>query len=212
MVMASGEARDQSDSVPEAASRLYGVIDVIRSNRIAGWAIDRSDPRAALDIDILRDGQVIATVRADRQRRDLETSGLGTGRYGFSATIEPPIEPGFEFTIEARARAADGEAAELKRGGAAASAGDPVRRLLEGVHLRIRDLARAGEVARLDEATRLEDLVARVEVAQVRLERSLDQVAAGGASAGRGIRALVALSLALGLGSLGLGLVSLWQP
>ena len=61
-----------ADTSPPAAEdigpRIYGVIDVLRADRVAGWAIDRSDAAAALDIDILRDGRVIRTVRADRHR------------------------------------------------------------------------------------------------------------------------------------------------
>jgi hypothetical protein len=211
-MLATDDRRDQSQAAPEAASRLYGVIDVLRSNRIAGWAIDRSDPQAALDIEILRDGRPVATVRAERPRRDLETRGLGTGRYGFSAAIEPPVEPGFEFMIEAVARAPDGERTELKRAGAAAAGEDPARRLLEGVYLRLGAVERAAGTGPAGEAERIRDLLARIEVCQGRLERRLDEVAPLPGASGRGLLALVALSLALGSGSLGLGLLSLWHP
>jgi hypothetical protein len=211
-MLATGDMRDQPDTSPEPVSRLYGVIDVLRPNRIAGWAIDRSDPRAALDIDILREGTPIATVRAERPRRDLEARGLGTGRYGFSAAIEPPIESGFEFTIEAVARAPDGERADLKRAGPAAAGEDPARRLLEAVYMRLGAVERAAEIGRAREVERVRDLLARLEVAQERLDRRLDEVAPFPGASGRGLLALVALSLALGSGSLGLGLLSLWYP
>ncbi len=99
--------------------RLYGVIDVIKPDRIAGWAIDRSDSQAALMIDIAREGVPVGTVRADRSRKDLERGGVGTGRYGFAFEMTPPLEPGFEFTVSATARAADGvhhHAASRRRG------------------------------------------------------------------------------------------------
>ena len=54
----------------------------------------------------------MATVHADRHRRDLERGGVGTGRYGFVCELDPPLQPGFEFTVSATARTADGAACE----------------------------------------------------------------------------------------------------
>jgi hypothetical protein len=209
---ATDDSSASPDGAVEGAPRLYGVIDMLRPNRIAGWAIDRFDAKAALDIDIFRDGRQIATVRAERPRRDLEARGLGTGRYGFSAPIDPPVDPGFEFTIEAVAHAPNGERAELKRAGPAAATEEPERKLLEGIYLRLGALERAAGTGRPGDADRVGDLLTRVEVTQARLERRLDDVTPRTAAPGRGLVALVALSLALGSGSLGLGLLSLWYP
>ena len=113
-------AISETASVAEAIGpRVYGVIDVIRPDRVAGWAIDRADSRTALEVEVIREGAVVATVRANRQRRDLEKSGVGSGRYGFSCDLTPPLEPGFEFTISARARTSDDVVAELRRAGKA---------------------------------------------------------------------------------------------
>jgi hypothetical protein len=207
---AAQELRDASASPPEGAGRLYGVIDSIRPTRIAGWAIDRGDAAADVEIDVLRDGRRIATVRADRMRRDLEANGLGTGRYGFACLLEPPLEPGFEFTISAMARSLDGETAELKRAGSAASADDPSRRLLESLHQQLRAMQRGTDAARAEELARLETLLARIEVVQTRLEHALDATAPPNGGLGAGAMALVALSLAAGLVSLGIGLFSLF--
>ena len=104
------EPLDPAAPVPVApiGPRLHGVVDVIRPDRIAGWAIDRADSHAALEIDIRREGRVVATVRANRFRKDLERGSVGTGRYGFSCELTPPLEPGFEFTVTGMARTADG--------------------------------------------------------------------------------------------------------
>ena len=75
-----------ASAVAEVGPRVYGVVDVVRPDRIAGWAIDRADSAAAVDVDIRREGRLVATVRADRPRRDLEKGGVGTGRYGFAAS------------------------------------------------------------------------------------------------------------------------------
>ncbi|MGP3698422.1 hypothetical protein [Rhodobacter sp. NSM] len=98
---------------------LYGVVDVLRSDRIAGWVIDRRDPEAQASVEIRIEGRLYAKVSADRKRRDLQASGLGTGCYGFSAPLDPPIEEGMEFTVSARAVGSDGAYSVLR----------PIRRL-----------------------------------------------------------------------------------
>ena len=88
--------------------RLYGVIDLLRSDRVGGWVIDRTDPRRTAMVDVLREGRVVGRVTADRPRKDLERQAVGTGNYGFSFTLDPPLEEGMEFTITVIARSHDG--------------------------------------------------------------------------------------------------------
>ena len=190
--------------------RLYGVIDVVLPNRIAGWAIDRTDSRASLLIDVTREGRPVATVRADRVRKDLERGGVGSGRYGFTCEISPPLEPGLEFTVSAIARAADGATAELRRAGAG---GSPDRRLLERIY---EGVSRLGQDARGDaQAQGLEALTAaahRLEVAQARIEATLSGLAAPTPPSQTGLRLLLTTTLAIALGSLALGVWSMLHP
>ena len=57
----SGPAAPLADQGP----RLYGVFDLARPDRVAGWAIDRADAAASVAVEILREGVPVATVRAD---------------------------------------------------------------------------------------------------------------------------------------------------
>lgn len=102
------------DKAKEAVSPLYGVVDVLRRDRIAGWVIDRRDPGASVTVEIRREGQRIASVPANRRRRDLEANRFGSGLYGFGAAIDPPLMEGMEFTVSVRAMAADGTEAILQ--------------------------------------------------------------------------------------------------
>ncbi len=130
--MTAGSAALPTAPVPgDGGPRIYGVVDVVRPDRVAGWVIDRRDDRSALDVEVRREGRLVATVKAARPRRDLEKAGVGTGRYGFACTIEPPLEAGFEFTLAVTARAADGTVEPLRR--PASAAPDPDRRLLERI-------------------------------------------------------------------------------
>lgn len=196
----------------EIGPRVYGVFDLVRPDRVAGWAIDRASSAAAVEVEIHRDGQLIATVRADRHRADLEKGGVGTGDYGFGAAIAPPVEPGFEFTVTAIARAPDGTRGELKRG-ARGGAVAPEQRVIERLYEEVLRLGRAQALARApsDNVDRLADLVNRVEMAQIRLEAALAGAERPMAHASDGgLRPILIVTAAIALGSLVLGLYSLF--
>ncbi|MER2510101.1 MAG: hypothetical protein ABTQ27_15290 [Amaricoccus sp.] len=197
----------------EIGPRVYGVFDLTRPDRVAGWAIDRASSAAAVEVEIRREGKLVATVRADRHRADLEKGGIGTGDYGFGATISPPVEPGFEFTVTAIARAADGTPGELKRGGSKGAAVAPEQRVVERVYEEVLRLRHSQPAAREpgNDVDRLADLVNRVEMVQIRLEAALAGARRpeGRASDG-GLRLILTGTAAIALGSLGLGLYSLF--
>src|SRR5262249_41163593 len=68
---------------PQAEPRigtLRGYVDLIRSNRIAGWAQNVEHPEVPVALDIYAGGQLIGQVLANRYRKDLEHAGLGSGR------------------------------------------------------------------------------------------------------------------------------------
>lgn len=214
-----GDAK--TGTAPEdVGPRIYGVIDVVRPDRIAGWAIDRTDAAAALDVDILREGRVVRTIRADRQRADLVKGGVGSGAYGFRAEIEPPVEPGFEFTLSAAARAADGVRAELKRVGAAVLTPDPAARLSERTYESVLRLAACmarieaqtggGRLAAQAGAERITETIERLELVQARIEAAL--AASERAQAPKteaSLARIVYATLAIALGSLAIGVWSM---
>jgi hypothetical protein len=206
-----------ADLGADGGPRLYGAFDVIRPDRIGGWVIDRTDARAAVEVDVVREGRVLATLRAERLRKDLERRGVGTGRYGFGCEIAPPLEPGFEFTLVAVARAGDGARAEL-RPSRAAAAPEHDRRLLERIFEDLQALRAAPPApAPLEDAAAaaiegLHELIGRLELAQIRVEAALAAVEPPAAPPQAGLRALVLLALAAGLGSLAIGVVSMLGP
>jgi hypothetical protein len=213
---------DAKSGIPaeDVGPRIYGVIDVVKLDRIAGWAIDRTDAAAALEVDILREGRVVRTVRADRQRADLVKGGVGSGAYGFRADIAPPVEAGFEFTLTAVARSADGARAELRRVGAAAVAQEPAARLTERTYecvsrltatvARIETQTGGGRLAAQAGVERLNEMIERLELVQARVEATL--VASEQAQApdtDGGLARIVYATLAIALGSLATGVWSL---
>lgn len=207
------EATDSTDpsessapDVADAGPRLYGVVDVLRADRIAGWAIDRTDAGVALDVEIRRDGRVVATVRADRPRADLVKTGVGSGRYGFAADLDPPLEPGFEFTVSATVRAADGVSLELRRSGARERERDraPDRRLVE----RLYEEVQAIREAQAAPGVALVALVERLELVQARIEATIARIEPREAP-GPGPNVVLWLALATAGVSIALGVLSL---
>lgn len=204
------------DSVgQEVGPRLHGVIDVIRTDRIAGWVIDRADPRAYAEVEVRREGRVVATVRADRPRPDLERSGVGSGRYGFAAPLDPPLDAGMEFTLSVTARTGDGAQVVLRPVGQAAAVIPPERRLLERIFEDLGEVkataARTGADL-TDGWERLSRAVERVELVQARLEAALGAVEPLPSRRQGILWTLAVAALLTGAGSLGLGTWSLWWP
>lgn len=198
-------ASQESDpTAADAGPRIYGVVDAIRPGRVAGWAIDRADSAAAVEIDVRREGRLVATVRADRPRRDLERGGVGTGRYGFACDLDPPLQPGFEFTLTATARTADGATCELKRAGAREVEASTDRRLVE----RIFEIV--SQPPPPPNSREIEAAIARLEIVQARIEAALSAIEAPQAPPLTGLRAIAGLALAAALASLVIGVTSLW--
>lgn len=84
-----------------APPSIAGYIDAIKGLKVSGWAWNRADPAAALEIEVRRDGKVVALGRADKFRADLEKAGVGDGRHAFEIMLETPIAPGGGHAIEA---------------------------------------------------------------------------------------------------------------
>jgi hypothetical protein len=72
---------------PSGPAALRGYIDVIRPDRICGWAQFSGDPEQPVALDIHVGGRRRGQVVAGRYRADLQ--GLGSGRHAFEFT--PPL-------------------------------------------------------------------------------------------------------------------------
>lgn len=199
------------DATVEAAQpRVNGVVDVLRSNRIAGWAIDRADASATVRVEILREGRPWRSVMADRHRPDLEKGGIGTGRYGFGVEIDPPVEPGLEFTVQAIAFTADGQSAPLKPVGSAEQAVPPELRLLVRLMASVEDLKSGLQLPEAPNDALIE-IAQRLELAQARLEAAITAIEARpGLEQKARMPAVVFAAIGLGVLSLAVGVMSFW--
>ncbi|MTE01141.1 hypothetical protein GIY56_12665 [Paracoccus sp. YIM 132242] len=193
--------------------RLHGVIDILRTDRVAGWVIDRTDAARCASVDVRREGRLIGTVTANRPRKDLERQAVGTGSYGFAFTFDPPLEEGMEFTVVVTARSHDGVELPLQPAAGAAKAVTAEKKVLGRILSELVALRAEVDNLRLEEASAEKARACfqeRLELVQLRLESSipakdLPQRSSPGWLVGIGVAGAI-----LATGSLIAGLYSLW--
>jgi glycosyltransferase involved in cell wall biosynthesis len=90
-------------------SRWRSHLDLVRRDRITGWARDEDEPGRPLLVRILDNGAPIAEVLADHYRDDLQAAGIGDGHHAFSFTVPGGFSTDTRHLIEVQ-RADDGRA------------------------------------------------------------------------------------------------------
>lgn len=81
----------QAPSKPKRRTRrFFGHLDTFDEIKIAGWAVDLSDPTAQIVADLYLDDQFHATVCCDTLRPDLVEAGYGDGSKSFELPLTLP--------------------------------------------------------------------------------------------------------------------------
>jgi hypothetical protein len=63
---------------------IEGYLDHASTTSVEGWLYGYNDPDKPVEVEIVADGAVVATITADQFRQDLLDAGKGNGRHGFS--------------------------------------------------------------------------------------------------------------------------------
>ncbi len=126
----AGRARRLLPDGTAPAAALEGHLDLVRHDRIDGWARDPARPEAPVGLVVLADGAEIGRVVADRYRHDLAAAGIGAGRHAFELVVPGGLATAWQHTIEV-CRADDwtmlpGSAVVLQPAAAAAGVSDEV--------------------------------------------------------------------------------------
>lgn len=72
------------------AAALTGRVERCQNGRCIGWVWDQGQPAARIAVQLVSGGRIVATVTADRFRKDLLAAGIGDGRHGFEIPLPIP--------------------------------------------------------------------------------------------------------------------------
>ena len=86
------ETASPAETGTAARHKPRGHIDGIHGDRIGGWVWDALAPDERHLVEIRVQGELVATVLADRFRQDLVKAGIGDGCYGFMHHFETPLD------------------------------------------------------------------------------------------------------------------------
>jgi len=78
----------------DAPAVIEGCLDAVAGGRAYGWAWDRTRPAEPVEVEIRLGDRVLARVRADRPRPDLESGGVGDGRHAFEVELPAGVGAG----------------------------------------------------------------------------------------------------------------------
>jgi hypothetical protein len=88
----------RSEDPPTAA----GSLDRVGCERIEGWAWDPQHPDTPVTVELYDGEKLVATVMADRLRRDLVRNRKGDGRHGFAFDTPTSVKNGATHQIHAK--------------------------------------------------------------------------------------------------------------
>jgi hypothetical protein len=104
LCLAGCTRRPAAHSAPAASGYIDEGTD---SKKIIGWAWDKTQPDAAVTVEIY-DGTVrIGTVPADAFRQDLLNAGVGNGKHGFEFRMPARVRDGAIHQIRVKIAGTD---------------------------------------------------------------------------------------------------------
>src|SRR6202453_2165753 len=72
---------------------LKGNLDVVDLQQVVGWAQDDANPDVPVSLLITDNDELVGRILANRYRRDLEESGIGSGRHSFEFEFQKSLAP-----------------------------------------------------------------------------------------------------------------------
>jgi hypothetical protein len=66
---------------------MAGHVERLEDGELEGWIMDQANPSNPVELEVLVDGEIVATVLANRYRPDLDRAGFADGRCAFSLVM-----------------------------------------------------------------------------------------------------------------------------
>jgi hypothetical protein len=105
-------ARESPPAADQSRAECRGSLDRADIDQIAGWAWNPGSPNAHIEVLIFDNGRLMATVPADRFRRDLVHVTRDSGKHGFVFPSPPGLKDGRTHLIQVMC---SGSATELAK-------------------------------------------------------------------------------------------------
>jgi hypothetical protein len=86
-------------SAPARGLDLLYSLDVVGSEAIGGWVMDKAAPALRLDVTVLAGESVVGKAKADAFRQDLKDAGTGDGTYAFHFPLSRKLQKGERVRI-----------------------------------------------------------------------------------------------------------------
>jgi hypothetical protein len=98
---------DQAPGRPAQESKVEGQLDLVDAESISGWVWDRNLPWPPSKLDIYDGETLLATVPANKFRRDLLDAGIGSGQHAFDYPTPAELKDGKSHTIRVKVSGTD---------------------------------------------------------------------------------------------------------
>jgi hypothetical protein len=92
--------------------KFEGTLDFVGKHRIEGWAWDPKRPNTPVQVDLYDGDTKLATIEADRFRKDVASAKKGDGKHAFYLFPPASLNDGKAHTIRAKIA---GTSVELKK-------------------------------------------------------------------------------------------------
>lgn len=79
------------DSADDGLPAVAGEVDRMATNRIVGWVWCPDQPEARVDVEVVLEGAVIATAKANLFNEELLQAGVGDGAHAFEIHLTPAV-------------------------------------------------------------------------------------------------------------------------
>jgi hypothetical protein len=106
-VFANSASDPEKKGNPQSSSRYQGSLDQASYQAISGWAWDKEQPNAPVQVEIYDGDRLVSTVKADEFREDLVKEGIGKGKHAFGLRNPSIVESGKSHSIWAKISGTD---------------------------------------------------------------------------------------------------------
>lgn len=81
---------------------FQGSLDIVSCERVIGWAADKDQPNAAIEVEIYDGEKLVMRATANEARPDLMSAGFGDGKHGFSLPTPAQFKDGLPHKLSVR--------------------------------------------------------------------------------------------------------------